>query len=237
VKARCPGGATGPCGKVVGVVEAGALGERPVHYFANHRRPGGGNCSVGRGDRVRKRDLIHPCHRCAELPVDPGPFAGTTEERELRPPTPRPVTGKGRLLLCATHRREHTAALKDGRADRQRARRFGVTVARWRELIAAQGGGCACGLPHSGSKKRLAADHDHAREAECVRLGRHPAGSACEHCVRGGLGDQCNRLVVGRFTSAQLRNLADYMDTPTAQRLGWWDADDAPADDDNRQEI
>lgn len=224
MKARCPGGATGPCGKVVAVVEASAPGGRPALYFSNHRRPGGGNCSVGRGDPVRKRDLIHPCRRCAELPATVESEHGI--HQEYRPPVPRPVTGKGRLLLCATHRREHTAALKDGAADRQRARRFGVTVERWRELIAAQGGGCACGLTHSQSKKRLAADHDHAREAECVRLGRHPAGSACEHCVRGGLGDQCNRLVVGRFTSDQLRRLADYMDNPTAQRLGWWDDDE-----------
>jgi hypothetical protein len=236
VKARCPGRVTGgPCGKVVSVVEAGAPGGRPALYFSNHRRPGGGNCSVGRGDRVRKRDLIHPCKRCQELPLADDADRLGLVQRETRPPVPRPVTGKGRLLLCVTHRREHTAALKDGRADRQRARRFGVTVARWRELIAAQGGGCACGLTHSQSKKRLAADHDHAREAECVRLGRHPAGSACEHCVRGGLGDQCNRLVVGRFTSDQLRRLADYMDNPTAQRIGWWDADDAPTDDDRQE--
>lgn len=214
-KASCPG-----CGKVVAV--AGPSSDIAGRLL-RHREPGAGRmCPRGGKHRALKRELIHPCARCAELPeLGAVPWS----PQWWRPEVPRPVTG-GTLKLCATHRREHVAALKTGAADRQRTRRFGVTRAEWHDLIAAQGGGCACGLPHATSKRRLVADHDHDREAECVRLGRHPAGRACTHCVRGALGTQCNQVVVGRFTSAQLRNLADYQDHPTAERLGWWDETD-----------
>lgn len=224
MKARCPG-----CAKVVAV--AGPSSATAGRLLRHRSASGGGMCPWGGKHKALKRELIHPCARCAELPTDPGPFVGTTEERETRPAVPRPVTG-GTLKLCATHRRAHTAALKERAADAQRGRRFGVTKDDWLQLIAAQGGGCACGLTHATSKRRLAAEHDHDREAECVRLGRHPAGKACRRCVRGAAGGQCNREIIGRFTSAQLRNLADYMDTPTAQRLGWWDDDD---DNDDEQ--
>jgi hypothetical protein len=223
-KASCP-----HCGKVVEVAgPSSAIAGR----LLRHRQPCAGRmCPLGGTHRALKRELVHPCARCAELPpADDADRLGLVQ-RETRPPEPRPVTG-GRLELCATHRREHTAALKTGAADRQRTRRFGLTRADWHDLIAAQGGGCACGLTHATSKRRLAADHDHDREAECVRLGRHPAGQACKHCVRGALGTQCNQVVIGRFTSDQLRRLADYQDHPTAQRLGWWDDD---SDDDEQE--
>jgi hypothetical protein len=227
-KAKCP-----HCGKVVEVAgPSSAIAGRLVRHrrlLARHDHPGPtrGMCSAGGTHRALKRELIHPCARCAELPPRPDFLRDGTIAEQYRPAIPRPVTG-GTLKLCATHRREHTAALKERAADAQRTRRFGVTKAEWRQLIAAQGGGCACGLTHATSKRRLAADHDHDREAECVRLGRHSAGQACKRCVRGGAGDQCNRTILGRFTSDQLRRLADYMDNPTAQRLGWWDD---PTDD------
>lgn len=220
-KASCPG-----CGKVVEV--AGPSSATSGRLLRHRSASGGGMCPLGGKHRALKRELIHPCARCAELPE---PWPGAYDEPghrvgvHSRPPEPRPVTG-GTLKLCATHRREHTAALKAGAADRQRTRRFGVTRDDWLQLIAAQGGGCACGLTHAKSARGLASDHDHGREAECVRLGRHPAGQACKHCMRGALGTQCNQVVMGRFTSDQLRRLADYQDNPTAQRLGWWDDDD-----------
>jgi hypothetical protein len=227
-KASCPG-----CGKVVEVAGASsAIAGR----LLRHHQPGAGKmCPLGGKHKALKRELIHPCARCAELPTlgeverdRPGLGPAT----EIRPEVPRPVTG-GTLKLCATHRREHTAARKAVKADGQRKHRFGVTKDDWLQLIAAQGGGCACGLTHAKSRRGLAADHDHDREAECVRLGRHSAGQACKRCVRGGAGDQCNRTILGRFTSDQLRRLADYMDNPTAQRLGWWDdpTDDNTDDD------
>jgi hypothetical protein len=182
------------------------------------------------GEVVRKRDLVHPCVNCAALPVawpgaydEPGHRAGV----HSRPPSPRPVARKRR---CASHLREHEAHLREGRRDRLRETRYGITGKEFGELVIAQGGGCACGLTHAQSRNHqgklaLHADHDHEREAACVAAGRHPAGVACKHCVRGALGARCNREIVGRFTPDQLRRLADYIEHPTAQRIGWWDQD------------
>lgn len=230
-KASCPN-----CGKVVEVAEASsAIAGR----LLRHHQPGAGKmCPLGGKHRALKRELIHPCARCAELPERPDFLRDGTIADQYRPPTPRPVTG-GTLKLCATHRREHTAARKTRARDQYRAKSYGLTPERWRELVAAQGGACACGLTHSksrgtnGSQAKdaavLAVDHSHERQAECVAAGRHGPETACEHCVRGALGRRCNREIIGRFTSDQLRRLADYMDNPTAQRLGWWDD---PTDDD-----
>ena len=135
-------------------MEAGALGERPVLWFANHRLPGGGNCSVGRGDRVRKRDMIHPCKRCAALPVawsgayeEPGHRVGV----HSRPPTPRPVKERG---YCASHLRDVQAEERKRGRDQRRAKNYGLTPERCAELVAAQGGACACGLTHARSRTR-----------------------------------------------------------------------------------
>jgi hypothetical protein len=240
-KASCPG-----CGKVVAV--AGESSPIAGRLLRHHSASGGGMCPKGGKHRALRRELIHPCKRCAalsELPALPGGYEavehlpGDGQLEQYRPATPRPVTG-GTLKLCATHRREHTAALKEGRADRLRERRFGVTREEWKQLKAAQGGGCACGVDHRSSRIRLVGDHDHEREKECVRLGRHEASDAkvsraCKRCMRGAAGGQCNQVIIGRFTSAQLRNLADYMDNPTAQRLGWWNDDDDDDDDDEQE--
>jgi recombination endonuclease VII len=226
VKATCPGGATGPCGKVVGVITLATAPPR----LANHRRPAGGNCSAS-GERVRKSDLIHPCKRCATLPVrHPGIDLGADG---FRPLEPRPVKARG---YCASHLRDVIAEERQRGRDQRRAKGYGLTPERFAELVAAQGDACACGSEHRRSRTRdssaagaamaLAVDHDHDRQAECVRLGRHGPETACEHCIRGALGRRCNQEIIGRFTSAQLRKLADYMDTPTAQRLGWWDDDE-----------
>lgn len=235
MKATCP-----DCQKVVSVVERGALGERVLLNIAGHRRPGGGMCSAS-GDRARKRDLVHPCKRCRDLPPMPtsGLVAPEAIGTEYRPPVPRPLKARG---YCATHLRDVQAEERQRGRDQRRAKTYGLTPQRFAELVDAQGGGCACGLTHSKSRSTrgsqakdaavLAVDHDHDRQAECVRLGRHGPETACERCVRGALGRRCNREIIGRFTSDQLRRLADYQDNPTAQRIGWWDD---PADDDEQE--
>lgn len=217
------------CGKVVGVVPAA---DPP--RFAGHRRPTGGMC-LGSAERVLKRDLIHPCRRCAALPARPEHPAFQELATEHRPATPRPVKARG---YCASHLRDVIAEERQRERDRRRAKRYGITPVQFAELVAAQGGTCACGLTHARSRRKgvavlaLATDHDHARQAECVRLGRHDDTTCCEHCVRGGLGRRCNTEIIGRFTSDQLRRLADYQDHPTAERLGWWNETDDDDDDD-----
>lgn len=229
IRALCP-----TCTKVVAVAgPTSAIAGRLVR----HRTPAGaalGMCAAGGVHKARKRDLIHPCARCAELPaladVEFNEFG--TPAGPWRPDIPRPTSGS-RPPLCSSHRREHTAALKTSAADRRRQDRYGITAQEFAELKDAQGGGCACGLLHEHSDRGLATDHDHAREAECVRLGRHPAGQACKFCVRGAAGTQCNAVVLGRFTPTQLENLAAYMRHPTAERLGWWRTRRTPFTDDS----
>lgn len=146
-----------------------------------------------------------------------------------QPPKPRPAPHGGpRSRRCATHWRVHRAAKRERAADTLRTKRYGITAAQYRELVAAQGGACACGRVHGTTRrngspiKRLATDHDHRRQAECVAAGRHDDTTCCELCVRGALGGLCNTEIVGRFTPEQLESLAAYMRRPTAQRLGWW---------------
>ena len=230
-KASCPG-----CGKVVAVAgESSPIAGRLVRH-RSVPGSGYGMCPRGGKHRPTKRELVHPCKRCRALPtlgeleaIRPGMGA----DLESRPDVPRPIKARG---YCASHLRDVIAEERQRGRDRRREKTYGLTPERFRELVAAQGGGCACGLTHSRSRRKgvpvlaLATDHDHDRQAECVRLGRHGPETACEHCVRGAAGRRCNTEIIGRFTSAQLRNLADYMDNPTAQRLGWWD-DDTTDDD------
>jgi hypothetical protein len=196
-------------------------------------------CPLGGAHRALKRELIHPCKRCRALPRGgQSTQDGEAPDIELRPAEPRPLKARG---YCASHLRDVQAEERQRGRDQRRAKNYGLTPERFAELVAAQGGACACGLTHARSRTRdssaagaamaLAVDHDHDRQAECVRLGRHGPETACEHCVRGAAGRRCNREIIGRFTSDQLRNLADYMDTPTAKRIGWWD--DEPTGDDD----
>lgn len=228
IRATCP-----TCGKVCRIASAGSPA---AGLFLQHRPQGAakGWCASG-GTRVRARDLVHGCKRCQALPVLPAlpggyealehlPADGDPEK--YRPATPRPVKARG---YCASHLREVVAAERERGRDQYRERNYGLTPARFRELVDAQDGTCACGSTHARSRTAktaqlaLAVDHHHGRQAECVAAGRHGPETCCEHCVRGALGRRCNTEIVGRFTADQLRNLADYMDHPTAELLGWWD--------------
>jgi hypothetical protein len=233
-KASCPG-----CGKVVAV--AGPSSAIAGRLLRHRSASGGGMCPEGGKHRALKRELIHPCKRCRTLP-DASAQPRTVEELAAgswRPAEPRPLKARG---YCASHLRDVIAEERERGRNQRRAKSYGLTPERWQELVAAQGNACACGLTHSksrgtnGSQAAHAAvlhtDHDHARQAECVAAGRHGPETACEHCVRGALGRRCNREIIGRFTSDQLRRLADYMENPTAQRLGWWDDPTDDTDDD-----
>jgi hypothetical protein len=207
---------------------AGRQRRRPAHLPAHRRGEAGGNCPAS-FKLARIRDLVHPCKRCRELPeprdgayAEPGHQVGV----HSRPPAPRPLKARG---YCASHLREVQRAERERAADRRRGKHYGITRLEFAELLAAQGGGCACGKVHGATRRngspirQPATDHDHGRQAACVAAGRHDADTCCKRCVRGALGLRCNREIVGRFTPEQLRNLADYIERPTAQRLGWWD--------------
>jgi hypothetical protein len=219
-RAVCPGGATGPCGKVVNVTLAST--------FSNHRRPTGGNCSVGVLDRVRIADRVHPCVDCAALPVGPGVLVDVggvkphgPDGPEYRPTRPRAATG--RPPRCFRHKRDHEERLKAARRARDRERGRGITEADRDLLWTAQGEACACcGRRLNVAKRAPTLDHDHARAAEHD----HPDDQACRRCARGLLCQTCNRKVIGddrrEPTSLAGRYVAG--DHPAA-RLGWWNDD------------
>lgn len=220
-RARCP-----TCTKIVTVAgESSPIKGR----LLRHRRgvvdqmAGDGMCPSGGQHRARIADLIHPCVDCAALPplVSDDEYDQAPGVTTARPPRPRPTSG--RPPRCTTHRKELRAAQRERAADTQRTRRFGITRAQFEALVAVQGAACACGVDHASSRRRPSVDHDHARQAQCIAAGRHGPETCCTWCVRGILGDQCNRVVIARYTPAQLRALADYQERPTAQRLGWWD--------------
>lgn len=216
-RAICP---APDCGKVLVVGGAG----KP---WPNHRRPTGGNCWLVRNGPgqppVRARDLVHPCKRCRALPVrSPDWSAMNGDATEWRPESPRPLKARG---YCASHLRDVERTEKESRSVSWRKHRRGLDEDDQAELLAEQDGACACGVVHATAKTAMHVDHDHEREGLCVAAGRHPAGKSCHRCARGLAGNQCNRIVLGRYTAAQLRSLADYLERPTAQRLGWWNDD------------
>lgn len=203
--ATCPGGATGPCGKAVRVTEAGT--------FANHRRPTGGNCSVGILDRVRIADRIHPCVDCAALPLvhpDGPEFA--------RPPRPRAATG--RPPRCHRHGQLHQKRLRAARNARSRERSRGFAEEDRGLLWAEQGQRCGiCHVPLNVEKKAPELDHAHDRAHDHD----HPDDQVCRACARGLLCRTCNLHVVGRLDSAALLRAVSWPYDNPAARLGWWD--------------
>lgn len=61
---------------------------------------------------------------------------------------------------------------------------YGISLAEYEGMLAAQGGGCAvCGSTDAGGKGRFHVDHDHS----CC-----PGSRSCGRCVRGLLCHGCN---------------------------------------------
>jgi hypothetical protein len=142
------------------------------------------------------RVRIHACVDCARLDPDDQP----------RAPRPAPHGGP-RSRRCTTHWRAHERAEKARRRMTYVERVFGITPDELDELWTFQGEACVCGRQPSRSPD---IDHDHA----CC-----PGRTSCGQCVRGALCRQCNREVIGRYTAAQLRALADYLDDPPMARM------------------
>lgn len=138
----------------------------------------------------------HECVDCAALPVDD------------RPLKPRPaIHGGPRSRRCATHWRAHRKAQRLRAATTRVTRVYGLSSVEQAELWAFQGERCPCGRKPT---RRPDTDHDHA----CC-----PGPSSCGRCVRGMCCRACNHQVLGRYSAAQLRALADYLDDPPMARL------------------
>lgn len=216
-KAACPS-----CARVISPAQLGAL-------FPRHNVPGTRKRCVEIGATVRRRHLVHPCQLCAALPEAPDGVRAITmtealdvvrERREFRPPEPRPLSPRSgpRSPLCASHQDAKERAQRAGRNARARERDRGVAEDDRGELWDAQGKACICGRTLHTAAKAPTLDHSHRR----ARTHQHPEDQACRQCARGILCDTCNRILVGRYSPAQLRAVALYIENPTAARLGWW---------------
>lgn len=76
-------------------------------------------------------------------------------------------------------------------------RQYGITLAEYRELLEAQGGGCAiCGKTEETNGRLLAVDHDHACCAGNTTCGKCTRGLLCCHCNLhlGAVGDRIEHL-------------------------------------------
>lgn len=95
---------------------------------------------------------------------------------------------------------------RDWERERHLIRKYGVTFARYRELLAEQGGGCAiCGKPEAADRM-LDVDHDH-------QTGK----------VRGLLCTSCNRVLGHSFDSPdRLKAAASYLERHTEQMATLW---------------
>ncbi|QDF19515.1 endonuclease VII [Arthrobacter phage Kumotta] len=81
---------------------------------------------------------------------------------------------------------------------------FGISLAQYREMESAQGGGCAiCGHSPAEGEPKLSIDHDH----KCC-----PGRRSCGNCVRGLLCSDCN-FGLGKFRDkpALLSRAAAYL--------------------------
>jgi len=129
-----------------------------------------------------------------------------------RPVVARPTDGAPRVPRCATHKRAHLK-LKRAKAHATRVKRvYGISPEFQAMIWEFQGERCPCGrrptrFPDTDHDHVLARDHD------------HPDNQGCEECVRGMCCRACNTYVLGRYSAAQLRALADYLDNPPAQQL------------------
>lgn len=154
--------------------------------------------STGTLDRLR---AVHPCVDCRELPAD------------QLPARPRPLAGGGpRSGRCATHLREHRRAIRARNRDYRREKVYGLTPARYAELVAFQDGRdpiCGRSVEDNG-QRRPATDHDHA----CC-----PGALSCGQCVRGILCNWCNYNLLGRYSRDQLAAAVDYYDNPPFRRM------------------
>lgn len=141
------------------------------------------------------------CRALAEKPITEGGL-------ELPPARPRPAPyGGPRSRRCATHHRAHRAAQKARQHAAYVAKQYGLSKDEQAALWSFQGKRCPCGRTPT---RMPDTDHDHS----CC-----DGPTSCGRCVRGLLCRACNKDVIGRYSAAQLRALADYLDDPPAAQL------------------
>ena len=128
---------------------------------------------------------------------------GVTTNRPAPHPGPR----------CTTHHRAVRKARKARAHERRIDAVYGITTEQYEMIYQYQGGRCAICQKARGMRRRLAVDHDH----DCIK--GHPPEKGCQHCVRGLLCQQCNWVVIGRYSPEALQRAIDYLSDPPARRV------------------
>lgn len=143
----------------------------------------------------------HLCVDCRALPL------------AEQPSKPRPAPFGGlRSRRCDTHKRAFKARQRITSHTARGQRTYGLSAEDQAALWALQGWRCPCGRQPTRQP-----DHDHCHDL--AREHDHPDDQACRLCMRGYACRACNTYVLGRYTAAQLRALADYLDDPPMTRL------------------
>lgn len=127
-------------------------------------------------------------------------------------PRPAHLYGRKRLCRCVTHERAEEARVKLANHHAYVVRQYGISKEDQIELWEYQGRCCPCGRQPT---RMPDTEHDH----RLARLHGHPVENACPECLRGLTCRGCNREVLDRYTPAQLRALADYLEDPPYQRM------------------
>lgn len=135
------------------------------------------------------------CRDCAEQ--------GITTRRPAPHPGPR----------CSTHWRSIIKQRKAIAHQKHVERTYGITPEEYDALIAGQGGICFICRRSRGLSRRLAVDHDHKKGC-----GHDPA-TGCRDCVRALLCQQCNRIVIGRYSTESLTRAIEVLTDPPAQKI------------------
>jgi len=138
----------------------------------------------------------HLCIDCAALPL------------AERPKKPRPAPHGGpRSKRCVSHWRVFRTGQKFRAHATYVTKTYGLSAEEQAELWAFQGERCPCGRRPT---RMPDTDHDHT----CCS-----GPTSCGRCVRGLTCRACNKDVLGRYNSTQLRALALYLEDPPMTRL------------------
>lgn len=128
---------------------------------------------------------------------------GITTSRPSPEPGPR----------CVSHWRAITKRRKAIAHQRHVEKTYGITAEEYAALVEGQGGLCFVCRRSRGLSRRLAVDHDHLKGCG------HDPKTGCRRCIRALLCQQCNTIVVGRYSTESLMRAIEVLNDPPAQKI------------------
>ena len=137
--------------------------------------------------------MMKKCRKCNEV-KDISHFFRNAQGRDGYNDACKECIAEERKVKRAMERAYLSALSADARKDADFRRRYGITLAAYDNLLAAQGGVCAiCGRSPDEFKRAFAIDHDH--KTGVIR------GILCPDCNRGLGGFQDNPELLRRAAS------------------------------------